>query len=166
MKPAMEIWSDMTSAKSTNSILAHPPCATTESTPPVAKPKIWIDLDTNAESGAGVFIASLNGGLKSTRLSSTITSATADLASASSGYGAQGLSVTQGSGGPLALSSPYNGAGQNVGILNATIRQLLSATAPITAGRASIQIKVKASSTTPSSSDYGDTLTITTAGIF
>jgi hypothetical protein len=128
--------------------------------------KIWIDLDTNAESGAGVFIASLNGGLRSSRLSFTITSATADLASASSGYGAQGLSVTQGSGGPLALSSPYNGAGQNVGIINSTIRQLLSTTAPITAGRASVQIKAKASNTTPSSSDYGDTLTITTAGIF
>lgn len=128
--------------------------------------KIWIDLNTNAESGAGVFISSLNGGLRSARLSYTLSSATADLASAGSGYGAQGLTVTQSSGGPLALSSPYNGAGQNVGIINSTIRQLLSSAAPITAGRASIQIKAKASSTTPSSSDYGDTLTITTAGIF
>ncbi len=128
--------------------------------------KIWVDLDTNAESGAGVFISSLNGGLRSARLSYTITSATADLASASSGYGAQGLSVTQTSGGPLALSSPYNGAGQNVGILNSTIRQLLASTLPITAGRASVQIKAKASIATPSSSDYGDTLTITTAGLF
>jgi hypothetical protein len=128
--------------------------------------KIWIDLNTNAESGAGVFISSLNAGLRSTRLSFTLSSATADLASASSGYGAQGQSVTQTSGGPLALSSPYNGAGQNVGILDATIRQLLSATSPITAGRASIQIKAKASISTPSSADYNDTLTITTAGIF
>lgn len=128
--------------------------------------KIWIDLDTNAESGAGVFMSSLNGGLLSTRVGYTIASATADLASASSGYGAQGLTVTQTSGGPLALSSPYNGAGQNVGIINSTIRQLLSSAAPITAGRASVQIKAKASTSTPSSSDYGDTLTITTAGIF
>ena len=128
--------------------------------------KIWVDLNTNAESGAGVFISSLNGGLRSARLSSTITSATADLASASSGYGAQGLSVTQSLGGPLVLSSPYNGAGQNVGILNSMIRQLIASTSPITAGRASIQIKAKASIATPSSSDYGDILTITTAGLF
>lgn len=128
--------------------------------------KIWLDLDTNANSGAGMYLSSLNGGLKSAKTSYTIVSATADLSVASSGYGAQGLTATQTAGGPVAFASPYNGTGQNVGIINSTIRQIFSTAAPVTAGRVSVQIKVKASNLTPASNDYGDTLTITTAGIF
>ena len=128
--------------------------------------KVWVSLDTNAESGASVYITSLNAGLRSSRLNYTITSVTADLAAASSGYGAQNLTATQTSGGPLTSVSPYDGATQNVGILSATLRQILSAGSPITAGRASIQIKAKSSTLTPASGDYGDTLTLTTAGTF
>ncbi len=128
--------------------------------------KIWIDLNTNANSGAAVYISSLNGGLKSAKTNFTIASATADLSAASSGYGALGLTTTQTSGGPVAFASPYNGAGQNVGIINSTLRQIFSTALPVTAGRVSVQIKTKASNVTPSSNDYADTLTLTTAGIF
>lgn len=128
--------------------------------------KIWVSLGTNAVSGAAVYIGSTNGGLKSNRTGYTIVSATADLAAVASGYGAQNLTATQASGGPITLSSPYNGAGNNVGIINATTRQLFSTTVPVTAGRTSTQIVAKASITTPSASDYGDTLTITVAGLF
>ncbi len=128
--------------------------------------KIWVDLTTNANSGAGVYLSSLNGGLKSAKTNYTIASATADLAAVSSGFGAQGLTATQTSGGPVTLASPYNGAGQNVGIINSTLRQIFSVTVPVTAGRVSVQIKAKASNVTPSSNDYADTLTLTTAGIF
>ncbi len=128
--------------------------------------KIWIDLNTNANSGAGLYISSLNGGLKSAKTNYTIASATADLAGVGSGFGAQGISATQSSGGPMSITSPYNGAGQNVGIINSTLRQIFSTSAPVTAGRVSLQIKTKASNLTPSSNDYGDTLTLTTAGIF
>lgn len=128
--------------------------------------KIWVSLDTNAVSGAGVYLRSLNSGLRSAAKNFTIPSATADLSAASTGYGARGLSATQTSGGPISLTSPYNGAGNNVGIIDATVRQLFSTTAPVTGGRTSTQIVVKASTLTPSSNDYGDTLTVTVAGLF
>jgi len=125
-----------------------------------------VDLDTNAESGASVYITSANGGLHSNHTGYTIASATADLASAASGFGAQDLTATQTSGGPLTIVSPYNGASQNVGILNSTLKQLFTAAAPIVAGRGSVQIKAKAATSTPAANDYGDTLTLTTAGTF
>ena len=128
--------------------------------------KIWVSLTTNAVSGAAVYIASANGGLKSTSANFTIPSATADLAAAATGYGAQNLTATQTSGGPITSTSPYNGAGNNVGIINTTTRQLFSASAPITGGRTSTQITAKASITTKAANDYADTLTLTAAGLF
>ena len=128
--------------------------------------KIWVSLNTNAVSGAAIYIASANGGLKSNTTSFTIASATADLASASSGYGAQNLSATQTSGGPITSTSPYNGAGNNVGIIDASTRQLFATSAPVTGGRTSTQISAKASITTKAASDYADTLTLTAAGLF
>lgn len=128
--------------------------------------KIWVSLDTNAESGASIYMASGNSGLKSTAANYTIASATADLAAASNGYGAQDLTVTQTTGGPLTTVSPYAGSGQNVGLLSSTLRQILTAAVPITGGRASVQIKAKASNQTPSANDYADSLTLITSGIF
>lgn len=128
--------------------------------------KIWVSLTTNAVSGAAVYIASANGGLKSAALNYTLASATADLAAVAAGYGAQDLTATQASGGPITLTSPYNGAGNNVGIIDTTTRQLFSSSTPVTAGRTSTQISVKAAITTPAAGDYADTLTLTAAGLF
>jgi hypothetical protein len=128
--------------------------------------KVWVDLDTNAESGAKVYISSLNGGLRSPAESFTLTSATADLAAVSTGYGAQGSTATQISGGPLSISAPYNVASQNVGILNATIREIFSTAAPVVAGRGSLQLKARAAAQTPAAADYQDTLTLTAAAAF
>lgn len=131
-----------------------------------AAEKIWVDLVTNAESGGKVYISSLNGGLKSNTNSFTLTSATADLAVASTGFGAQGTTATQTSGGPLTISAPYNVTAQNVAIINATIREIFSAPAPITAGRGSLTLKAKAAALTPSGNDYQETLTLTAAASF
>lgn len=128
--------------------------------------KVWVSLATNAESGAKVYISSLRGGLFSAAESFTLTSATADLSAVSTGYGAQGATATQTSGGPLTISAPYNVAGQNVGILNATIREIFSASLPITAGRGSLQLKARAAAQTPAAGDYQDTLTLTAAAAF
>ena len=62
--------------------------------------------------------------------------------------GAQNLTATQTSGGPITSTSPYNGAGNNVGLIDTTTRQLFSASAPITGGRTSTQIAAKAAITT------------------
>lgn len=128
--------------------------------------KIWIDIATNANSGALVYVASTNGGLLSSTASFTLSSATADLAAVGTGYGAQGTSATQASGGPLSTSSPFNVAAQNVGVISTTAQQLFTSSGQITAGRGSFQLKGKASALTPAASDYKDTLTLTAVGVF
>jgi hypothetical protein len=131
-----------------------------------ANEKIWIDVDTNANSGAMVYVKSANAGLKSNYTGVTIASATADLSSASTGYGIQGSTATQSSGGPLSITAPYNVAAQNVGFVDTALRQVFSATAPITAGRGSFILKARSAANTPSGSDYQDVLTIIAAGSF
>lgn len=128
--------------------------------------RVWVDLDTNAEAGAKVYVRSANSGLTSPSKSSTISSASADLAVAATGYGVQAVSATQSSGGPFVSLAPYNVTAQNVGIVNTSLRQIFSSALPITAGRASFQIMAKAASSTPASDDYQDTLTVIAAASF
>ncbi|MDB5169561.1 MAG: hypothetical protein JWO41_917 [Candidatus Saccharibacteria bacterium] len=128
--------------------------------------KLWFNLTTNADAGAIIYISSQFAGLKSNNNGNTIVSATADLTSASSGYGAQNQSVTQTSGGPFSMVAPFNGAGQNVGALTTSLQPIFSSSLPVTAGSGSLLIKAKAASTTPSSNDYGDKITLTSAAVF
>lgn len=122
--------------------------------------KIWTDLDTNGDFGGNIYVYGKNAGLKSTAVSYTIAAMTADLGAISQGFGVQSSSATQGSGGPLAVSAPYDGTSNSVGITDASIRKIYSAPTPITAGRSSIQLKAKAASLTPASNDYAEILTI------
>ena len=128
--------------------------------------KIWVSLDTNAQSGGKVFISSLHSGLQSIAASKTIASATADLALASEGFGGQSASVAQTSGGPLAASSPYASSTQNVGLFDTTIRPLYTSSGPIVGGRGQLQLKARATSSTPAGQDYNDTLTLIASGSF
>jgi hypothetical protein len=127
---------------------------------------IGVDFATNANSGGSVYIYSANGGLKSTLTSSTLTSATANLAVAGSGFGAQIVSVGQSTGGPLSKASPYDGSSNNVGILSTNVNTILSSSAPLTGGTAAVQLQAKPSNTTPASSDYTETLTLIAAAAF
>jgi hypothetical protein len=127
---------------------------------------IGIDFATNADAGGKVYVYSLNGGLKSTSQSFTLTSATANLAAIASGFGAQITSVSQSSGGPLVKVSPFNGSSSNVGALTTTTSYLLSSVTPIVGGTAAVQLQVKPSNTTPAASDYAETLTFIAAAAF
>lgn len=128
--------------------------------------KIWAYVTTNANSGVYVYVRSANAGLYSSHTNTTISSATTDLGSASTGYGAQGVAATQTSGGPLSISSPYNVSSNNVGILDTNTRVMFSSPAPITSGSGDFKLMAKAASNTPSSADYADTLTVTAAAVF
>lgn len=128
--------------------------------------KIWVDLTTNGESGGKVYVYGQNGGLFSSTASYTITSVTGDLSALTEGFGAQGSSATQTSGGPLAIDSPYNGSASNVGITNASIREIFTSGSPITGGRGSFLLKAKSSSVTPASDDYSETLTVIASASF
>lgn len=127
-----------------------------------ANDKIWIDFETNADDGGMVYVYGLNGGLRSTETNYTITSSTANLSSASEGFGIRENTATN-----LTFVSPYNVASDNVGVVDTTIRELLSSSnAPVVSGRASVLIKAKAKNTTPTSADYADTLTLIASGTF
>lgn len=129
--------------------------------------RAWVDVSTNATNGVLISINGTNNGLLSSSTSTTITSASNDLTAQPSGYGAQSVSVSQSSGGPMAAVSPYNGAGDNVGVLDTTKRYIFNSTqAPVTDGSVGFQLKAKPSNTTPAANDYVDTLTIIATGSF
>src|SRR6185503_18110500 len=108
-------------------------------TPTTSNHDLEVSFSTNADSGGNVYIYS-TGKLQSVTVpSGTINSATADLSSASQGYGAQ---ISSASG--LTIQSPYDGTANNVGDLSATIATLLSASSPVTSGSATIQLQAKA----------------------
>lgn len=132
-----------------------------------ATEKIWVDLDTNAESGAFIYVYNSTTGLTSANASYTIASATANLASAGEGFGLQISTNTQSSGGPLVAVSPYNGSSENVGIIDTTARNIYTSTSsPITAGRGSVLLKAKASTTTPAAADYTSTINMIASATF
>ena len=67
----------------------------------------------------------------------------------------------------MAFESPYDGSGENVGIIDTTKRILSkSSDSPVSSGQMSFELKAKASSTTPSAPDYTDLLTIIATGSF
>jgi hypothetical protein len=129
---------------------------------------IGVDFATNANSGGKVYIYSVNGGLKSTHTGTTIISAlpSADLSSASSGFGAQIATVRQDSGGPFSKVSPYDGSASVVGGLGTSVSEILTSSNPLVGGRAAIQLKAKPSTVTPAATDYTETLTVIAAAIF
>ena len=131
-----------------------------------ASDKVWFDFATNANSGGNVYVYSQYGGLNSSATAYLITSASADLSSASEGFGAKSNSATQSSGGPISVVSPYDGSGENVGIINATIREIYTTANPLSGGRTSFQLKAKAQTITPASTDYTETITAIASGKF
>lgn len=128
--------------------------------------KIWVDLDTNAEAGAFVYLYANNTGLTSASAGYTIPSATVDLSGTGEGYGIRIDTTTQGSG-ALTAVSPYNTANDVVGILDTTSRTIFTSNnAPISAGRGSLLVKAKASTTTPAAGDYASVITIIASATF
>ncbi|HSH31655.1 MAG TPA: hypothetical protein VK963_03245, partial [Candidatus Saccharimonadales bacterium] len=128
--------------------------------------KVWIDLASNGAGGGKVYLAGQNAGLKSAAANFTIGTVSGDLSALSGGFGAQGATATQGSGGPLAISSPYNVTGQTVGMTDTILRDIFTSSSPITAGRGSFLLKAKSSAVTPASNDYAEILTVIAASTY
>lgn len=142
------------------------PLALTPGTVTTASNKVWIDLDTNGNFGADVYIAGVNGGLMSPSLIKIIPSVSGNLSSVSEGIGIQGSTATQASGGPLKILSPYNRKGANVGIVDTMYRPIFRSMHQISDGRGSFYIKVKTSATTPAGNDYAETYMIIATASF
>lgn len=128
--------------------------------------KIWVDFDTNAENGGRVYIKGENSGLKSLIASYTISSVAGNLGSLQEGFGIQGVSATQSSGGPFTLMPSYNLSGNNIAASDTTIREVFTASSPVASGRGSILLKAKSSAVTPAASDYQEVLTVITSASF
>ena len=129
--------------------------------------KVWVDFATNSTAGGFISVSGSNTGLLSSTASHTITAVSNNLGSISEGYGARSSTTTQTSGGPMLARSPYDGAGNIVGILDTSKRYMYDTTnAPVVGGRVSFEIKAKASDTTPSANDYTDIITILATGSF
>lgn len=132
-----------------------------------ASNQVWVSLDTNGNSGGLVWISGQNGGLLSASTSHTITAQTVDLSTVSEGFGIQGASATETSGGPLTIASPFNVSGTNVGAYGSTLQNLFTSSgAPIVAGRGSFYLMVKTAALTPASSDYTEVLTCVASASF
>lgn len=122
--------------------------------------RVWVDFDTNANSGGSVFIYGQNAGLKSSASNYTIATTNGDLNSLSTGFGAQASSVAQTSGGPLSVTSTYNLTGDNVGLTDVSVRQIFYSNAPVTSGRGSFVVKARSDNNAPAGNDYVEALTV------
>lgn len=122
--------------------------------------RVWIDFDTNANSGGSVFIYGQNSGLKSTTSNYTISTTNGDLNSLSAGFGAQAVSASQSSGGPLSVNTLYNLVGDNVGLTDISVRQIFYSETPVTSGRGSFVIKARSDNNAPAGNDYTEALTV------
>lgn len=132
-----------------------------------ASSKIWVDVDTNGTGGANIYVYGANAGLASTAANYTITAVSANLAAIAEGYGARGSTVNQTGGGPMRKVAPFDGSGDNVGILDSAKQIIFDSTnQPVTAGRVSFELKAKASSVAKAASDYADTLTVIASATF
>ncbi|TXH06772.1 MAG: hypothetical protein E6Q06_04965 [Candidatus Moraniibacteriota bacterium] len=124
--------------------------------------KIWVDFDTNGESGGRVYVVASNAGLSSSRAAYTISAVTGNLTSLSEGFGAQSDTVANG----LSEVALYDQTGNTVGTVDTTIREVFTASAPTTSGRGSFLLKAKSSSVTPAASDYTEVLTVLASASF
>jgi len=128
--------------------------------------KIWVDLETNANSGASVYVYGQYAGLYSLAAGTTIASVNGNLAVLSSGFGVQAVGASQVSGGPMTIDSLYDLSSDVVGTTDTTIRQIFLTASPLSSGRASFILKAKSETTTPAASDYTETLTVIAAAHF
>ena len=127
---------------------------------------ITVGFSTNGETGGNIFVVGKNGGLLSPTKSYTISAVSGNLTALTQGFGAQAVSVTQTSGGPLAMTTAYNQTGNTVAIIDSSVRQIFNTNAPISGGSGVFMFKAKSSSITPAANDYGEVVTVMAAGSF
>lgn len=127
---------------------------------------IWLDLESNAEHGASVYIVSNNQGLLSSSSGYVIDAVTGDLGSLDEGIGAQNSSATASSGGPFSPAPPFDGSSFVVGSIESQFKQLISSATAISGGRASFLLKIKTSGSTPAAPDYSDLFTLVATAAF
>lgn len=128
--------------------------------------KIWVDFDTNGESGGRVYVYSSNAGLQSSTAGYLISAVTGNLTALTEGFGVQGSNATQSTGGPFAVVAAYDLTSNNVAVTDTIIREIFTSSNPTTAGRGAFLLKAKSSAVTPAASDYTEALTVVASASF
>jgi hypothetical protein len=126
---------------------------------------ISITFATNANNGGTIYMAGQYTGLRSASSSNyTIQTAppSGDLSSLSEGFGLQNITASS----PLISQSPYNGSGNTVGAVYATFQPVFASTSAVSSGVSTAKLMAKSSVSTPSSSDYTNTLTFIAAASY
>ncbi len=123
-------------------------------------------LTTNGTTGGSVYLSGKNGGLLSGSTGYKINAVSNDLNSLSEGFGAQNSSISQISGGPYTVASPYNVSGTNVGIVGALTRSLYGSSLPVVGGNGTLVLKAKSATDNIAATDYQEILTFVAAGNF
>lgn len=132
----------------------------------ITSSNLTFGFTTNGAYGGAIYVSGVNGGLHSTQQNYLIPAYNGNLSTPAQGFGIQASNANQTSGGPLVIQSPFNGTGNVVGPESTVPQQMLTSGAPITAGSANADIQAKASSTTPASADYQESLTFIASGSF
>jgi hypothetical protein len=127
---------------------------------------VTFNFATNANYGGSVYVAGQNNGLKSTNTGHTLAATTGNLSSLSEGFGLQGVSASQTSGGPFTIDSPYNVTANNVGTETTTYAPIYSTTSAIVGGVGTMNLLAKSASTDPAAQDYKETLTFVASASF
>jgi hypothetical protein len=127
---------------------------------------VTFGLTTNGAYGANILDTGKNGGLYSVVNNYTIPALSGSLSSSAHGFGLQGLTATESSGGPLTIDSPYNVSGNNVGTETTGFAPVFTTTGPIVSGSATLDMLAKASSTDPASTGYQEVMNFVAAASF
>ena len=120
---------------------------------------------TNAGNGGFVYVKGQNAGLKSSSVNFTISSATGSLTSGA-GFGLRSVSSSQTSGGPFTVVAPYNAASNSVGAVTTGLQAIYASSASVVGATANFTVGGSRAATTPSASDYQETLTFIAAASF
>lgn len=125
---------------------------------------IWSLINTNATDGVTLIQKGEHGGLHNTTEPYTISSLSGDLGTANEGIGFKNNQISQlyndeitGSLASLASEPEYDDAQENtVGIIDTVFRKTYGSDGPVHTGETSLQIKTKASLTTPEGNYFED----------
>jgi len=137
-------------------------------------PDVTITMSCNYASGCTLKVQddgnATNPGLYSTTVAYLIGSAdaayadTATLAAGTEGYGIQGSTNANGSGGTLTIATRYNQTGNAVGGFEITDQSISSSTEPIANRETVVKHKAAISGLTKAATDYSDILTYSCTG--
>ncbi|KKP43239.1 MAG: hypothetical protein UR34_C0001G0040 [candidate division WS6 bacterium GW2011_GWC1_33_20] len=123
--------------------------------------RIWLDASTNSEGGFAIVVRGLNGGLYSNTTGQTIVSSTADLDTASDGFGIQNAYISQDTYsylGTISAMTDYTGTANSVGIVGTTATKVYESDSPVFNGRMGLNVIAKPGMNKTAASDYQESI--------